>query len=98
MKIETGEIVILTLHSPREKLWGILQEINPTGVYIRGIDLNAFDDFIRSANNEEHLYGFSNIFFPLWRVERLGRDEHNGDIPPLYEQFESRTGLRLEEI
>lgn len=98
MKIESGEIVVLVLHSPREKLWGILQEINPAGVYIRGIDLNAFNEFIRSAQNGEHFYGFSNIFFPLWRVERISRDEQDGDIPPLLEQFESRTGLRIEEM
>lgn len=98
MKIETGEIVTLTLHSPREKIWGILQEINSAGVYIRGVDLNYFNDFVRSAKDGEYLYGFSNIFFPLWRVERLTRDEQDGDIPPLWHQFESQTGLRIEEI
>lgn len=98
MKIESGEIVILVLHTPREKIWGILQEINPAGIFIRGIDLNAFNEFVRSAQNGEHLYGFSHIFFPMWRVERLNRDEQDGDIPSLLQQFESRTGLRIEEI
>ena len=98
MKIESGEIVIVVLHSPREKIWGIVQEISAAGVYIRGIDLNAFNEFVRSAQNGEHLYGFSNIFFPMWRIERLSRDERDGDIPSLLDQFESRTGLRIEEI
>jgi hypothetical protein len=98
VKIESGEIVIVVLHSPREKIWGIVQEISAAGVYIRGIDLNAFNEFVRSAQNGEHLYGFSNIFFPMWRIERLSRDERDGDIPSLLDQFESRTGLRIEEI
>jgi hypothetical protein len=98
MKIESGEIVIVVLHSPREKVWGILQEISGAGIYIRGIDLNAFNEFVRSAQNGEHLYGFSHIFFPMWRIERLTRDEQDGDIPSLLQQFEARTGLRIEEV
>lgn len=98
MKIESGEIVILVLHNPREKIWGVLQEISAAGIYIRGIDLNAFDEFIRSANSGEHIYGLSNAFFPMWRVEKISRDEQDGDIPPLLEQFESRTGLRIEDL
>lgn len=98
MKIEAGQIVILVLHSPREKIWGVLQEISTAGVYIRGIDLNSFDQFIRSVNNGEQVYGLSNVFFPMWRTEKISLDEQDGDIPPLIEQFESRTGLRIEDL
>lgn len=98
MKIETGELIILVLHSPREKIWGVLQEINQSGVFVRGIDLNAFEDFLRSFQADEHFYGFSNVFFPLWRVERISRDERDGDIPSMIEQFEQRTGLKISEI
>lgn len=98
MKIETGEIVVLVLHSPREKIWGMLGEINPSGVYVRGIDLNAFEDFVRNVQNNEHFYGFSNVFFPLWRVERINKDERDGDIPSMSEQFEEKTGLRIIDI
>src|SRR4029453_5538299 len=45
MKIETGESVILVLHTPREKLLGILDEVSPAGVSIRAIDLSYFDDW-----------------------------------------------------
>lgn len=93
MKIETGESVIIVLHNPREKIWGVLQEINAAGVYVRGIDLNAFEDFSRAWQNGEHFYGLSNLFFPMWRVERISKDERDGDIPSVREQFEQRTGL-----
>lgn len=98
MKIEKDELVILVLHSPREKIWGSLQEINPSGVFVRGIDLNAFDDFLRAFQSNEHFYGFSNIFFPLWRVERITKDERDGDIPSMSEQFEERTGLKITDV
>ena len=44
-KIETSDAIVLVLHSPREKFWGVLHDINAAGVNVRGIDLNAFDDF-----------------------------------------------------
>lgn len=92
MKIEKDDSVIIVLHSPREKIWGALQEINQSGVYVRGLDLNAFDEFARALQNGEHFYGFANFFFPMWRVERLTKDERDGDIPSMREQFEQRTG------
>ena len=47
MKIETGEIVIAILHSPREKLLGIVDEIDPAGISIRSIELGYFDDWCK---------------------------------------------------
>lgn len=98
MKVETGEFVVLVMHSPREKIWGVLQEINQSGVFVRGIDLNAFEDFMRAIQSGEHFYGFSNVFFPLWRVERITKDECDGDIPSMAEQFEQRTQLKISDI
>jgi hypothetical protein len=91
-KIETGESVIIVLHSPREKFWGVLHELGAAGIYARGIDLNAFDEFTRSIRNGEIFYGVSEVFFPMWRVERIARDESNGDIQSMSEQFRQRTG------
>lgn len=93
MNIKNGQSVILVLHSPREKIWGVLQEITPAGIYVRGIDLNAFEEFIRSHQSGDFFYGLSSLFVPLWRVERVNLDETNGDIPSLTEQFVSRTGV-----
>lgn len=98
MKIESGEFVVLVLREPREKIWGVLQEITPAGVYARGMDLSAFEEFIRSYQSGEHFYGLSNSFFPLWRVERISRDEPDGDIPSLAEQFERRTNVSADKI
>ena len=97
MKIEAGDTVILVLHSPREKHLGILTEINSAGVTLRSIELGYFDDWCRSiAAGESHLPMADN-FFPMWRVERISRDESSGDAPPMWQQFETRTGRRLED-
>jgi hypothetical protein len=97
MKIEAGDIVIAILHSPREKLLGILRELSPAGLNIRSIELGYFDDWCRSiAEGEAHLE-MSDNFFPMWRVERVTRDESSDDIPSMADQFEARTGRQLAD-
>ena len=97
-KIETGEIVILVMRGPREKVVGVLHEINAAGVFVRGIDLNAFEDWARAVANDEPFFGLSDYFFPMWRVERVTRDERDGEIPSLGEQFEQRTGWKIADF
>lgn len=97
-KIETDSHVILVLHTPREKVWGILHEINPAGVYVRGLDLNAFEEFVRAVRAGEIFYGLGETFYPMWRVEKITLDERDGDIPALYEQVEQKTGKLLAEF
>ena len=95
--IEPGEAVVVVLHSPREKCWGVLDEISAAGVFLRGLDLNAFDDWVQAVAHGEPFIGLTDLFFPMWRVERLSRDESAGGVPSLAEQFEQRTGRGLLE-
>src|SRR5712691_4683419 len=96
--IHRGAAVLVVLHTPREKCWGVLDEINSAGVFLRGLDLNAFDDWISAVVHEETFVGFGDLFFPLWRVERISKDETSGGIPSLSEQVEQRTGHTIEEL
>jgi hypothetical protein len=98
MKIQPGDGVMLVLHTPREKLFGILDEINAAGVSVRGVDLGYFDDWCRSIANGEQYLPMSDYFIPLWRLERLIRDESTPDTPSLAEQFEQRTGKIISEF
>ena len=96
--LQPGVTVIVVLHSPREKCWGVLDEINSAGVFLRGLDLNAFEDWISSIVHNEPFIGLTDLFFPIWRVERIARDEPSGNVASLHEQVEQRTGRRLEEL
>jgi hypothetical protein len=97
MELLAGDIVIVIMHSPREKLLAKLGELTPAGIVVRSIDLGYFDDWCRSiANGEEHLR-MSDNFFPMWRVERITRDESVANGQSMSEQFEVRTGFRLTE-
>ena len=97
MKIEAGDTVIAILHSPREKLLGIINEINSSGITIRSIELGYFDDWCRSITAGEAHLQMSDNFFPMWRVERITRDESTDDVPSMSDQFETRTGQRLAD-
>ncbi len=44
-KMETGDMIVAVLREPHEKVGGVLGEINTAGIFMRGIDLNAFEDF-----------------------------------------------------
>src|SRR5258708_30013390 len=93
-----GTPVLLVLHTPREKCWGILDEITAAGVFLRGLDLNAFDDWVSAVVHEEPFIGFGALFFPMWRVERIAKDESAGGVLSLREQAEQRTGRTFEEL
>ncbi|PYS47511.1 MAG: hypothetical protein DMF68_15820 [Acidobacteria bacterium] len=96
--IKSGAAVILVLHSPREKCWGVLEEINAAGVFLRALDLNAFDDWVWAVAHDEPFMGLSDLFFPMWRVERVSKDESAGGVPSLAEQFEQRTGRSIQDF
>ena len=96
--IGQGSAIIMVLHSPREKSWGILDEISAAGVFMRGLDLNSFDDWLHAIVHEEPFIGFGDLFFPMWRVERISLDESIPEIPSLREQVERRTGRPIEQL
>ncbi|SRR6266496_5109901 len=96
--LQAGTPVVVVLHDPREKCWGVLDEINLAGVFLRGLDLKAFDDWVRAVAHDEPFIGVGDLFFPMWRVERISKDEAAGGIPSLYEQAEQRTGRTVMDL
>jgi hypothetical protein len=97
MMISSGSPVVIYMHSPREKLWGVLDEISLAGVYIRGIDLNTFDEWTQMIVRGEGGIGLSHVFLPMWRIERVSLDERVDDIPSMADTFYSRVGLTIHE-
>ncbi len=98
MKIETGETIIIVLHTPREKIIGILHEINASGIYVRGIDLNYFDEWASAIKNNEHYLPMQDYFYPMWRIERITKDEAGFGSLSMTDQFKQRTGLDLQDL
>ena len=61
--INPGVPVLIVLHTPREKYWGILDEINAAGVFLHALDLNAFDEWIRAVIHNEPFISVGAVFF-----------------------------------
>jgi hypothetical protein len=96
--VKLNSIVIVSLHTPREKIWGELLELNTAGVTMRGIDLNSFDDFVRQVLHPEgDRVGLATMFFPMQRIERISLDEPTGSIPSMADIFEQKAGRSLKD-
>ena len=96
--MDLHSIVIVGLHSPKEKIWGELLAINPSGITVRGIDLNSFDHFIRQINEPDgERMGLPTIFFPMNRLERISLGEPSGSIPSMDELFARKIGRSLTD-
>jgi hypothetical protein len=96
--MEPHSIIVLSLHSPKERLWGELIDISSAGVTMRGIDLGSFDDFISQVLHPEgDRIGLPTLFFPMLRIERIALDEARGSIPSLADMFERKVGRSLPE-
>jgi hypothetical protein len=97
MKFDSGDTVIVILREPREKLLGVLGEITAAGVTVRAIDLSYFDDWVQAITSGEPHLPMNDYFLPMWRVERVTRDESGGEIESMAEHFEKRTGKPLSD-
>jgi hypothetical protein len=95
--IESSSPVVVYLHSPREKIWGVLGRLDIAGAYLRGIDLNTFDDWTQMIVRGERNIALTRTFLPMWRIERIILDEAVDDIPSLADKFFSRVGMTVEE-
>ena len=96
--MDPHSIVVVSLHTPKEKIWGELLSITPAGVTMRGVDLNSFDHFVRQINEpESERVGLPTVFFPMTRVERVALDEPSGSIPSMAEIFARKVGRSLAE-
>jgi hypothetical protein len=93
--MDCGQLVLITLHNPREKFWGVLLSLTAAGVSVRGVDLQSLDDFTQMVKSGEPASA-SVVFFPMHRVQRMELDGRSGELPSLAEQFNLKTGKRIE--
>ena len=97
MMLHSNSIVIVHLKNPTETFWGVLKELDATGLVIRAINMPSFDDWaFQVARNEHQALGLSTMFVPLFRVERVFLDEQVGEVESYRQRFEQRTGVTVE--
>ena len=85
--------VVVYLHSPRERWWGILRGVTPAGVTLRGMSLESFEPWARSvARREDSGIAPTTVFFPMNRVERVDADESTLSVVSHADRFKEWTG------
>jgi hypothetical protein len=91
--LSPGGLVVLSLHSPREKYWGKLLAISPAGAIVRGLSLDVFDDWVRQERGAtDDMISPATVFFPMARVERIEGDEGVGPVKSFGERFANAVG------
>jgi len=96
--LNPGTPVVVYLHTPKEKVWGFLVSTMAAGLVVRGMDLIAFEDWMRQeARGEDPIMGPSTVFYPMSRVERMEKDETIGPIPSYADRFFREVGRSVEE-
>ncbi|HUG55182.1 MAG TPA: hypothetical protein VMR21_16365 [Vicinamibacteria bacterium] len=94
-----GDAVILYLQAPKEKVWGLLLSLQGAGLVLRGIELRAFEDWMRQlARGDEVTLGLSTVFYPMGRVERMEKDETLGPMSSYSDRFEREVGRTVRAV
>lgn len=97
LPFDPGALVVLSLNSPREKFWGALLSLSVAGICLRGITLEALDDFARQLKMGDSADP-GLVFFPMHRVEKIELDTRSGDVPSLAERFYAKSGFSAIEV
>ena len=92
-----GTPILVYLHSPREKVFGVLVSLDPAGVALRGIELSAFEDWLRQEARGGDGLGPVTVFYPMNRVERVEKDETLGALEGFAARFRRETGRTVAE-
>ena len=88
-----GSFVLVHLSGPREKFWGLLEQRDASGVTVRGLGLEGFEEWLREITHEATpTFSPATVFFPLQRVERISLDETIGDALSLADRFRRAVG------
>jgi len=93
LPFQAGQLVVLVLKEPRERLWGRLLGLEAAGIALRGLDVSPWEEVMALVRRgDADLVALGTRFIPMHRVESLYLDEPSSGVPSLAEEFERRTG------
>ena len=94
MPFQSGDLVVVVLQAPRERIWGCLLGLDAAGIRLRGLDLTPWTEvlsLVRTGEAEQVALGTR--FLPMHRVEAMYLDETSSGAPSLADTFQRATGL-----
>ena len=91
--MDLGEIVVVSCSAPREKFWGVLLGLTSAGATVRGVPVDACEDWLRQhAAESPQMIGPVTIFVPAHRLERIDIDESAGAVECFADRFRRTAG------
>ncbi len=93
MPFQSGDLVVVVLHTPRERIWGCLLGLEASGIALRGLNLTPWEEVLTLVRTgEADQVALSTRFLPMPRIEAMYLDEASSGAPSLAETFRHRTG------
>jgi hypothetical protein len=94
MPFAAGDLVVVVLQSPRERIWGRILGLDAAGIALRGLDLTPWEEVLSLIRTDQaDQVALGTRFLPMHRVEAMYLDERSSGAPSLAESFLQRTGL-----
>ena len=93
MPFHAGDLVVVVLQAPRERIWGRILGLDAAGIALRGLDLTPWEGvlaLVRAGESDQVALGTR--FLPMHRVEAMYLDEPSSGAPSLADVFRNRTG------
>jgi hypothetical protein len=90
---QIGDLVVVVLQSPRERIWGYLLGLDAAGITLRGLDLTPWEEVLTLVRTDQaDQVALGTRFLPMHRVEAMYLDEVSSGAPSLAATFLDRTG------
>ena len=92
-----GQLVVVILRDPRDRMWGRLLGLETAGLAVRCLDLRVWEEvlsLVRRGDQDQVALGTR--FFPMHRVESFYLDEPSSGVPSLEADFRQRTGQEAQ--
>ena len=97
--IGTGSLVVIHCANPREKQWGLLLQMDALGLVVRGLDLDAVEDWLaQELRGGEELIAPSTFFVPTHRLVRIDLDESGPVVTGYGDRFQRESGRDVRRV
>lgn len=99
LPFQAGQLVVVVLTDPRERMWGRLLGVEAPGLAIRALDLRSWEETLALVRRGEgNQVALATRFYPMHRVETFYLDEPSSGVPSLAQDFAQRTGVDAFEF
>lgn len=91
---QRGQLVVVVVDNPRQKIWGRILGLETAGIAVRGIDLAPWEDVLALVNRGlGEQVALNTRFYPMHRIEQMYLDETSSGVSSLGQVFKDRTGI-----